>query len=311
MTEKIDIVTWLHSVNNMAETLLQENTLLPEHKSTIEKILSHTKKVLLPVSSSSPTERKSTDSSKQASNSNVTLHLNGHVLVVDDNQTNCIILSRLLENIGMTTTTAKNGEEALDQIEGQNFEMIIIDFMMPEMDGLTAVREIRERGYHMPIIIFSASDSSDIIDSLPELGRTVYLKKGSPPAIIYQTVQKLLCEIPNQTTNVSAIAPDLGPFDKLPEEELEIILEFVEHLPNEIQNIRNSHSSEDWEQLKLQAHKLASSGMLGYRILGKLASCLEDMATEHWKTETELLIAIVSKLAERITAGASQRSKEG
>lgn len=68
-----------------------------------------------------------------------------HILVVDDNQTNRLILSHQLKSWGMIPYTASSGPQALEWIrQGKRFDMAILDMQMPEMDGLTLAEEIRK-----------------------------------------------------------------------------------------------------------------------------------------------------------------------
>jgi signal transduction histidine kinase/DNA-binding NarL/FixJ family response regulator len=66
-----------------------------------------------------------------------------NVLVAEDNATNRLVVTRMLERLGHHVTAVTNGREALDIVQTQPFHLVLMDVMMPEMDGLTATREIR------------------------------------------------------------------------------------------------------------------------------------------------------------------------
>ncbi len=78
------------------------------------------------------------------------------VLIVDDNATNRGILEAQLKNWGMTPVSAATGEEALQRINQQRFAVALLDFQMPEMDGVTLAREIRKQ-MDTPLILLSSS----------------------------------------------------------------------------------------------------------------------------------------------------------
>jgi signal transduction histidine kinase/CheY-like chemotaxis protein len=78
------------------------------------------------------------------------------VLIVDDNATNRGILEAQLKNWGMTPVSAATGQEALQKINLQKFEVALLDFQMPEMDGVTLAREIRKQ-VDTPLILLSSS----------------------------------------------------------------------------------------------------------------------------------------------------------
>src|ERR1700694_5293345 len=67
------------------------------------------------------------------------------VLIVDDNATNRRILEAQLKIWGMTPTSAHSGHEALEKLAKRNFDVVLIDLQMPEMDGITLAREIHKQ----------------------------------------------------------------------------------------------------------------------------------------------------------------------
>ena len=67
------------------------------------------------------------------------------VLMVEDNHVNQLVLEEMLRNCGCACTLADNGEEALAILDGQQFDVVLMDMQMPVMDGLTATRELRRR----------------------------------------------------------------------------------------------------------------------------------------------------------------------
>ncbi len=78
------------------------------------------------------------------------------VLVVDDNATNRRIMEIQLKNWGMIPTSSASGADGLKKIAEQSFDVVLIDFQMPEMDGVTLAREIRRRT-PTPLILLSSS----------------------------------------------------------------------------------------------------------------------------------------------------------
>jgi signal transduction histidine kinase/CheY-like chemotaxis protein len=83
----------------------------------------------------------------------------GHVLVVDDSEINRIIAQHMLEDFGLTVAIAENGQEALEQLQKQTFDLILMDCEMPIMDGYEASRKIRRmqpREERTPIVALTA-----------------------------------------------------------------------------------------------------------------------------------------------------------
>jgi two-component system, sensor histidine kinase and response regulator len=84
------------------------------------------------------------------------------VLVVDDNPVNQTVAARLLEREGHSVVIAENGRVALDRLVGTEFDMVLMDLQMPEMDGFAATAAIRRQeagtGRRLPIVAFTANN---------------------------------------------------------------------------------------------------------------------------------------------------------
>lgn len=113
------------------------------------------------------------------------------ILVVDDDKEILFSLSKLLEFEGFETIKAGNGLEALHQLQQESPDLIILDVMMPEMDGIAALMKIRETS-HIPIIILSAkTEDSDKVYGLT-VGADDYISKPYNPAELGARVKALL-----------------------------------------------------------------------------------------------------------------------
>lgn len=79
-----------------------------------------------------------------------------HILVVDDDKHTRMLLSAILENANYTVTTANNGQEALEILDKEHIDLIVLDIMMPGMDGYEFTRVVRETDNIMPILMVTA-----------------------------------------------------------------------------------------------------------------------------------------------------------
>ncbi len=79
-----------------------------------------------------------------------------HILVVDDDKNTRLFLTALLEDAGYTVTAAQNGEEALEMMDRAHIDLVVLDIMMPKMDGYEFTRLLRESDNTLPILMVSA-----------------------------------------------------------------------------------------------------------------------------------------------------------
>lgn len=105
--------------------------------------------------------------------------LNATILVVDDLADNLVLVSLSLQNNGYRVLTANNGEEAIKIASLARPDLILLDLAMPEMDGLSAARHIRQLPelQQVPIIALTAFDTSGFRQAAYEAGFDAYLTK--------------------------------------------------------------------------------------------------------------------------------------
>ena len=79
-----------------------------------------------------------------------------HILVVDDDKNTRMYFQAVLENNSYTVTVAKNGEDALDAMDKEHIDLVVLDIMMPKMDGYEFTQALRECDNNLPILMVSA-----------------------------------------------------------------------------------------------------------------------------------------------------------
>ena len=79
-----------------------------------------------------------------------------HILVVDDDKNTRMYFEAVLKNNGYTVSLAKNGEEALNAMDTEHIDLVVLDIMMPKMDGYAFTRTLRECENNLPILMVSA-----------------------------------------------------------------------------------------------------------------------------------------------------------
>ena len=110
----------------------------------------------------------------------------GHLLVVDDNEMNRDMLSRRLEREGYTVSVAENGRQALDLVRVQRFDLVLLDLMMPELDGFAVLERMKADDHlrHIPVIMISALDELGSVVRCIEIGAEDYLPKPFEPTLL-------------------------------------------------------------------------------------------------------------------------------
>lgn len=112
--------------------------------------------------------------------------LSGHVLVVDDVEDNREILARRLKRRGLEVSMANNGRHALEVMTNHDFDVVLLDVMMPELDGYSTLLQMKDdhRTRHIPVIMISALDEIDSVTRCIEAGAEDYLPKPFNPTLL-------------------------------------------------------------------------------------------------------------------------------
>jgi two-component system cell cycle response regulator len=110
----------------------------------------------------------------------------GYLLVVDDNSLNRIRLAHSLRQEGHRFAMAENGRQAMDMLRAEGFDVVLLDIIMPEMDGYQVLEEMKRdpRLREIPVIVISALDEMESIVRCIEMGATDYLAKPFEVALL-------------------------------------------------------------------------------------------------------------------------------
>jgi adenylate cyclase len=112
--------------------------------------------------------------------------LSGRILVVDDTEANRDLLSRRLRRQGHTVATADGGRSALDAVAKSQFDLILLDLMMPDINGLEVLNRLKANpvDQHIPVMMISALDEIDSIVRCIEAGAEDYIPKPFDPVLL-------------------------------------------------------------------------------------------------------------------------------
>ena len=128
------------------------------------------------------------------------------ILVVEDEKRLNRIISEALEDEGYSVDSCFNGQDALDYAAGADYDVIILDIMMPKMDGLEVVRRLRSGGNSTPVLFLTARDSvADRVTGL-ESGGDYYLVKPFDFQELMAVVRVMTRKYTGNRSNVYTIA---------------------------------------------------------------------------------------------------------
>ena len=101
------------------------------------------------------------------------------ILLVDDEIDLILIMGKRIKKWGYDLLEALNGKEALDAVKSKHPDIVILDYMMPDMDGITTLKEIRKVNKSIPVIMFTAFPDKKSIEDTEKLGVSAYIPKLS------------------------------------------------------------------------------------------------------------------------------------
>src|SRR5437764_9035503 len=118
----------------------------------------------------------------------------GSLLVVDDNELNRDMLTRRLERLGYDVSSAENGMEALKLLRAGPFDLLLLDIIMPVMDGFEVLEQLKAepRLRDIPVIVLSASDQLDHVVKCIQKGAEDYLSKPFSPVLLQARIGSCL-----------------------------------------------------------------------------------------------------------------------
>ncbi len=116
------------------------------------------------------------------------------ILTVDDSASIRLTTRVALTNAGYTVTEAVDGQDGLAKLNAGQFDLIVTDLNMPNMDGLTMIRELRKLPAHtgVPVIFLTTESDADIKQEAKAAGATGWLTKPFDPESLVKIVRKVL-----------------------------------------------------------------------------------------------------------------------
>jgi len=98
-------------------------------------------------------------------------------LVAEDNEINIKVAQTIFSNLGLRIDVAKDGKEAIEKVKNKVYDIVFMDLVMPETDGMQATVEIRALGYTLPIVAMTATANSKTKSKAISTGMNDYIIK--------------------------------------------------------------------------------------------------------------------------------------
>jgi signal transduction histidine kinase/DNA-binding response OmpR family regulator len=218
------------------------------------------------------------------------------ILLVEDNRVNQTVAVRVLEKMGHSVALANNGKEALSILTRQQFDLVLMDLQMPEMDGLSATRNIREQEKqthsHLPIIAMTAHALKGDRERCLEGGMDGYVSKPININELKDAIAAVQGGSVSSLDKERKIEPDAPPtegavwnfsetLERLGGDETllgEVVQIFLTETPRKLTELREAISLPDPETVERTAHSLKGElGYLGVTSASQRARELEEM----------------------------------
>ena len=226
------------------------------------------------------------------------------ILIVDDNSVNLAVAEGLMQPLGMQIETAKSGSEALEKVSKNGYDIIFMDHMMPEMDGIETTHKIRTElpnASSTTIIALTANATLEAQNLFLREGMTDFVPKPIEINVLVEKIRKYLPpekivkykENDDEKQNLQgAHDKNENKFDMLSDIDIDIpyslnllgneklfdvvLKEYYRSLPSKASSIQSHFENKDWNNFTIEVHALKSaSRQIGLLTLADMAESLE------------------------------------
>jgi PAS domain S-box-containing protein len=222
---------------------------------------------------------------------------NFRILLAEDNPVNQKVALKMLEKLGYHAVPAENGIEAVQELENNVYDLVLMDIQMPEMDGFEATNIIRDPqssvlNHEVPVIAMTAHAMEGDRDKCIQAGMDDYIAKPVKPEILAKVIKQILSrefitEAEQKTRKMkkrlaifdrSVLTESLGDDQELIREILEI---FKSNADEIMTSLKNAALKDDLETIRRSAHSLkGSSGNIGAKDFMETMRSIEEACSD-------------------------------
>ena len=210
--------------------------------------------------------------------------LSGHVLLVEDNPDNRELIEMYVHKTGAKIDFAKNGRQGVEMAAAKNYDLILMDMQMPVMDGVEAIKLLRENGYSKPIVSLTANAMLSNREECFSAGANDYLVKPINLSSFYEALNKYLARTENTDDSAAKSGDDIhnrsDTFYSSPGY-LAIVERFKQKLPALIEEIADAVHSSNWDVVQSKSHDLKGmGGTMGFAEITEVAGKMNNLVKE-------------------------------
>ena len=234
--------------------------------------------------------------------------LAGRVLLAEDSPDNQKLISYRLKKLGLHVDIVEDGVQAVERAQAGNYDLVLMDIQMPNMDGLEATRLLRKSAYSGPIVALTAGTLKGDIKKCLDAGCDRFLTK---PINIEQFNDVLKKYLAHDSMDEGSILEPI--YSELIEENSEtqgLLHGYVKGLQVILDKLKSSINAKDWVELQAQLHILkGTSGNYGYMEMSEQVAKLEQLVASNSTESLSENMDAIFQIYARMQAGVDRDYK--
>ncbi|MEH3113498.1 ATP-binding protein [Pedobacter terrae] len=223
------------------------------------------------------------------------------ILIVDDNEMNRLVASTVLLNYGCQIMIAENGQMAIDMVDKEDFDLILMDIQMPVLNGYDATRLLRKKGFNGPIIALTASAIMGEREKCIAVGMDDYITKPIKEELFITVIDKWMAKKSVETAPPDVEIPlynldGLYVISKGREDFVaKMIQMFCDQMPTAVADLNQALANTDLPAVSKLAHKLKSTiDHLGIVSIQRVIRDIETLSDEN--AQVSVLIPLIDQV---------------
>lgn len=233
--------------------------------------------------------------------------LEGQILIVEDSKDIQELMKLIIKRTGVDIDIVQNGEEAIRAATESKYDLVLMDIQMPVMDGLTAIKELKQLDYNQPIVAMTANAMKKDRDKYFAEGFTDFISKPVNQNYLYLILTRYL-KTKRDTANMDSFItsslladePDL----------IDLVDKFIIRIPVLKDDINKAFTDNNYDELARIIHQLKGvGGGYGYSMLTELCANIEEQIKIKDSENISTLINDLNLMVDKIVNGKDENHK--